>query len=395
MPKSGRRLLISRLGRVVIASFVVFAVESGSFVYLKIQKARYEQLFFFDIDHYAGHLDPNAIDRRKRAEEQRHIWSPHPRLGWWRTPLSSHFFEVAGNTINTDTQGSRVIPDSEGPEIISTYGDSFTEGLEVNDAETWQAFMAYSTETKVLNFGVSGYGPDQALLALEENLARGIHTPIVILAMINENLNRMMNSFREFYTYPHQDVLLGFKPIFVETDSGFEARSFAPEDIGDIKALRRSMWAASEVDWFYQHRAKRASFPYSVSVIGFLAQNGIRPHLIVPDYRVGLGRRRMAYIMARFVQNAKQHDFTPVFVLLPASAYELRSRAGHEHPVFSAIVSELDSSELIYIDVVQRLTAEPRTVDFEPSDFINVTHPSASVNRAIAEVVQSTIDTSH
>jgi hypothetical protein len=72
----------------------------------------------------------------------------------------------------------------------------------VDDDETWQAYLAAAIGKPVWNFGVGGYGPDQALLALERNLGAGLRTPIVVLAMINENLNRLMMTYRSFYSAP-------------------------------------------------------------------------------------------------------------------------------------------------------------------------------------------------
>jgi len=387
----GHRRSVRFLGwlAIVMVGFVV--AEVASCIFLFHQRQQYGQLFYFDIDHYVQGLQPAQLQVHKRAAELRHIWAPDPTLGWRRTPLSTHFFQASGTTVHTDRWGARVIPNAAGPASIATYGDSFTEGLEVSDAETWQAYMAYATGTRVLNFGVSAYGPDQAVLALEANLERGIHTPIVILAMINENLNRMMNTFRLFYTYPIDDIVLGFKPIFVHIDSGFEPKSFAPDDITDIDAVRRALWAASRYDWFYQHRTERIRFPFSLGAAGFLVRHGLNP-VWWPDYSVGLPRARMEYILARFYHDSHKYKFTPVFVLLPGSVAELRSRMGNDHPVFSAMAGQSKFPGLIYIDVVKELSsvhAKMLVADFTPESYIAITHPSAQGNQAIARVIRA------
>lgn len=381
---------IHRLGRLTIAIIVIAGVELASLFFLVQTRKEHGRFFYFDIDAYVDGLDSARLQMHKRAIELNHIWAPDPTLGWRRTPLTAHLFTESGTTINTDTQGARVIPNAAGPVSIATYGDSFTEGLEVDDAETWQAYVAYATGTRVLNYGVSAYGPDQALLALEANPERGIHSPIVILAMINENLNRMMNTFRLFYTYPTEDVFLGFKPIFVPTDSGFRIKSFAPADITDPAALRRALWAASEYDWFYQHRTERIRFPFSLSAAGFISRHGIRPAYAWPDYSKGLPADRLKYIVQRFHADSRKYRFTPVFVLLPESVVDLRSRRGNEHPVFSAIVGGSNLPDLIYIDVVQELSSErveSYVANFTPESYIRITHPSALGNRAIASVI--------
>jgi hypothetical protein len=45
---------------------------------------------------------------------------------------------------------------------INTYGDSFTECLQVSDGETWQEYLAGHLGEPIRNFGVGGYGVYQA-----------------------------------------------------------------------------------------------------------------------------------------------------------------------------------------------------------------------------------------
>ena len=377
-------------GWLIITLMVFASVEIGGFAFLTLQRDRYGQLFFFDIDDYVDGLNLEEVRMRKRAAELKHVWAPDPSLGWRRTASSTHLFTETGTTINTDGDGVRVIPNVAGPVSIATYGDSFTEGLEVDDAETWQAHIAYATGTRVLNYGVSGYGPDQALLALEADLENGVRSPIVILAMINENLNRMMSTFRLFYTYPVEDVFLGFKPIFVQTDSGFTTKFFAPADITDVDALRGALWSASQYDWFYQYRTERRRFPFSLNAVTTISRHGIVPASIWPDYSMGLPRDRIEYILERFHDDSQQYGFTPVFVLLPESRSDLRNRGGRDHPLFSAVAGRASLPDLIYIDVVKELTdegVEPYVQGLSPESFIGVTHPSVLGNRAIANVI--------
>jgi hypothetical protein len=386
----GLRKTINLLGSLTILLIVFAAIELASYVFLVQTRKQHGQFFHFDIDRYVDELHPAQLEARKRGLELKHIWAPDPGLGWRRTPLSSHVFAASGTTINTDSAGARVIPGATGPVSIATYGDSFTEGLEVDDGETWQAYIASASGTRVLNYGVSAYGPDQALLALEANLEHGVRAPVVILAMINENLNRMMNTFRLFYTYPSEDVFLGFKPIFAPTDSGFRVTAFAPADIADRGQVRRALWAASEYDWFYQHRTYHIRFPFSLCAARFIARNGVHPTYPWPDYSEGLPRARMKYILERFHADSRKYRFTPVFLLLPESTTELERRRGYEHPVFSAIVREANLPGLVYIDVAKELSSERvgmYAANFTSASYIRITHPSPAGNQAIANVV--------
>lgn len=82
-------------------------------------------------------------------------------------------FDVA-YTINGDL--TRNVVSGAGP-LVAFFGDSFTYGAGVNDAETLpQAFADLSKGGyRVLNFGVSGYGPQQTLRALETDLYPQLH----------------------------------------------------------------------------------------------------------------------------------------------------------------------------------------------------------------------------
>lgn len=72
-------------------------------------------------------------------------------------------------TINDDL--TRKVESTGGP-LVAFFGDSFTYGAGVNDGDTLPQIFADLTKGayRVVNFGVSGYGPQQALRALETDL---------------------------------------------------------------------------------------------------------------------------------------------------------------------------------------------------------------------------------
>jgi hypothetical protein len=49
------------------------------------------------------------------------------------------------------------------PPVLVT-GDSFSEGEEVKDGETWPAYLQGLLRRRVINAGVSGFALDQAVL---------------------------------------------------------------------------------------------------------------------------------------------------------------------------------------------------------------------------------------
>ena len=64
---------------------------------------------------------------------------------------------------------------------------------------------------EVLNFGVGGYGTDQALLRYERE-GDSFHPRVVMLGFLPENIARLVSVFRPFY-YPNTGILMS-KPRF-------------------------------------------------------------------------------------------------------------------------------------------------------------------------------------
>src|SRR5436853_1531398 len=83
---------------------------------------------------------------------------------------------------------------------ISTFGDSFTHGDGVGDKDTWQeVMMSTNRNLEVLNFGVGGFGLDQAFLRYQQDGAM-YNSHIVLIGFLSENIYRSVNVFRPFYS---------------------------------------------------------------------------------------------------------------------------------------------------------------------------------------------------
>ena len=52
---------------------------------------------------------------------------------------------------------------------INTYGDSFTQCHQVSDGETWQEYLSAHLGEPIRNFGMGGYGVNQAYRRLLKN----------------------------------------------------------------------------------------------------------------------------------------------------------------------------------------------------------------------------------
>jgi len=115
-----------------------------------------------------------------------------------------------------DAEGVRAIPTDmrADPICVALFGDSFTWALTVGDGETWGVLLARRLGCGVANFGVVGYGSDQAYLRYLERPKLG---GIVLLNHSTENVLRNVTQFRNLI-YPGPELAL--KPRFVESGDG-------------------------------------------------------------------------------------------------------------------------------------------------------------------------------
>ncbi|HKW12423.1 MAG TPA: hypothetical protein VJO33_18695, partial [Gemmatimonadaceae bacterium] len=97
---------------------------------------------------------------------------------------------------------------------IALVGDSFTFGLEVRYEETWgqQLETALGGDYQILNFGVDGYGVDQAYLHFRRDVIQW-HPDVVILGVVSDDLHRTMCVYG-FLCFPGSEMPFS-KPRFV------------------------------------------------------------------------------------------------------------------------------------------------------------------------------------
>ena len=139
------------------------------------------------------------------ARYEKYLADHDPMLGW---PAPSAF-----DSRDYDTDGARYSPSHPDPDEkagISLYGDSFTWSDEVEAADAWSEDLARLAGCKVANYGVRGYGTDQAYLRFLTNTHDD--ADVVVFSFLSENILRNCNQFRGLL-YNGQE--LGLKPRFV------------------------------------------------------------------------------------------------------------------------------------------------------------------------------------
>lgn len=143
-------------------------------------------------------------------------------LGW--VPVENSHAGRPGLLLTYDALGARTerphaAEPAPGAVRVACFGDSFTHGDEVDTADTWSEQLESSdSRLEVFNFGVGGYGTDQALLRMRRT---GLHgARVACMGYMVENAGRNVNRYRPWYRPPSPNC--GAKPRFVLRDGKLE-----------------------------------------------------------------------------------------------------------------------------------------------------------------------------
>jgi len=127
----------------------------------------------------------------------------HPARGWALKPNLRDVPVGRGKMLSSNSKGVRgrrehgaVKP--KGATRILVIGDSFTFGEDVGDDETYSHHLEWLLPgTEVINLGVHGYGHDQMLIYLREEIGR-YRPDVVILGFLTGDMERNVLSFRDY-----------------------------------------------------------------------------------------------------------------------------------------------------------------------------------------------------
>lgn len=200
---------------------------------------------------------------------------------------------------------------------IALVGDSYTFGEDVTYEDTWGSRLekVLGSEVQVLNFGVSGYGIDQAYLRYEKD-ARGWNPKIVIFGLISHDAERAMTVY-PCINWPAWNIPFS-KPRFILRDGDLKKLNvppLAPEAIfsrGSIselpfleydKGYRQSDWQQSFFHLSYLARLFVSRFP--------------RWSAVTPDVSEEALVSVNASILKAFVRSAEQAGSIPIVVYFP------------------------------------------------------------------------------
>ena len=302
-----------------------------------------------------------------------------PDLGW-----DTHF---------RTTYGERPKARDYGSPLMTTFGDSNTFCGEVGPADTWQEYLSEILEADVYNFGVGGYGTDQAYLKYRRK-ASELQPAIVALGLITENIGRLVSTYRPFY-YPETGVLRLTKPRFEMKHGALVLKKNPILDKADLVKLTTEAFIEElgRQDFWYRfdRESRTFTFPYSRWLVSrTLWERALfpgdgrnpRPRRVLWSQE---GHRALMFaIFQQFVADVTASGATPIIVLLPEGR-DVQWQLKEKRPRY-AVGSVLDHCDAAGYHCFEAITG---LVDIVKSvgdiDRFFPGHISAEGNRIIAE----------
>jgi hypothetical protein len=334
-------------------------------------------------------IDPGAPARAARGIDFTKTYLVFDRdLGWVVGP-SRH---SANGLYESTSFGARRTRD-EGeerpgePVLALSFGDSFTHGDDVSREDTWQYGIAKRFGRAVVDFGVPGYGLDQALLRYRRV---GPQWPcqIVWIGLMADNIGRHLNRYRPFLS-PEESLFFA-KPRFELAGESlrlvpqpFEKLEdyFAPDLDSRLKKLGEGD-PGYEPSWY---RPMRLDFWRTARVARtFLAlRESRRPRwrsLYSDPAAVELTRR----IVVDFATAVRSDGSRPVVVFFPDRTFLQDVLDGRDH-LAAPLLHRLNQDGIDIVDTTPALADFVRAGNPIAAQFIP--HYSARMNERVASLL--------
>lgn len=275
---------------------------------------------------------------------------------------------------------------------VAAFGDSFVYGNEVADSAAWPAQVEQLfPRIELLNYGVGGYGVDQAyLLFCAEGTA--LSPRIVVIGFVTDDLRRVVNVYRRFIS--NREIPL-VKPRFVLDARGVLVLLPNPlPHASDYEPYLRSPSRVVELgahDYWYRPAIYRNPlYDYSATVRlltnlwlriyeRYFAPDRLRRHGELSPSATAF-RIQMA-LFEEFATAVRTAGARPIVVLFPDRESLAAARQGRQS-MFDPLVRELAGRAIEHVDVTQAfLEAQGDASTW----FMRGGHYSPAGNRIVAQ----------
>lgn len=285
---------------------------------------------------------------------------------------------------------------------LAAFGDSFTFGSEVSAADSWptQVHGVSGGRYEVLNYGMGGYGPDQAYLKYRATEDR-YGSDIVIIGFMVENIARLVNVFRSYYVRWDRSLAIA-KPRFQLVDHElvlFSAPLSSPMDFSSlIDNESETLCRLGQKDYYYQNHYNAGAFDLLPSlrvakIVNQFVQDrtGDAIWTMAGDYNINSEAYLLLIaIFDRFIDDVLSAGKLPLVLIFPEWD-DIQSRSQNKPRRYQALYSALEKKGVPILNL-----DEPLSDISDEAQKQNIMMPgghySPMGNRVVAENLTSYLD---
>jgi len=272
---------------------------------------------------------------------------------------------------------------------IALVGDSNTFGQEVPYEDTWGYFLqkTLGAEVQVLNFGVAGYGIDQAYLRYEKDV-RPWKPRIVIFGFVSGDAIRSMVVY-PFIKFPWDTPFS--TPRLIESDGVLKrvnVPSLAPETIFSRKAISELPFLEYDIgyqgsDW--EEGLIRHCYLARLFVSMFPRWSAEKPDVSEETVSVN------ASILKEFVRLSTQSGSIPIVVFFPQKAELTALDSKRPHTPLPIGKRVLQAADIAFTDITPCLLEMDPVDRFVPSGNHYSPQGNAKIANCLDEVVEKAL----
>ena len=244
---------------------------------------------------------------------------------------------------------------------VDVFGDSFTQGDEVADEQTWASALASKIGCRVRNYGVGGYGSDQAYMRY---LAIDEPSKVVVLSHLSENIIRNVNRFRNFI-YPGPEFQ--FKPRFVIDGAVIRLAGLPNLATSEIADFLYDPGKYLSDDYFIPGGSSGnqfASFPYSWRIAKAVTNQDFRSLLLGAPRFAGFYSERhdsgalelTARILENFLEHSRSRGLTGIVTIIP-TCRDFEQQVAHGAFPYAPLAERLTKASSSFVDFGSEILA--------------------------------------
>ncbi len=309
-----------------------------------------------------------ALTEKNTKELQKFVERGHgqfmemdPELGWARSQRNAQekLYDAVNSAGMRDDREYDRHPAADSVRIAA-FGESFTYGAEVQLGENWAKVMTeIEPALEVLNYGVGGYGLDQAFLRYLK-VGGDFHPDIILIGYMSENMARSVSVYRPFLV--PQGGGIYSKPRFRLEDGKLVLRPNPLRTVQDYRRVlenpRTELAELGRHDAHYQAAYPNSIWNFSplVRLVKTMAGRVSKPRPLWRDKKGVCDPESEAFqltlaIMDAFYRQVLADGRLPIIVVFPFVYDFERSLAGESLP-YAPFLEALSARGYFFIDTL-------------------------------------------